>query len=141
MAEDGLFFQKVATVSRRTRVPVIAIILQAIATIVIALSGSFGQILSYVVSVDLIFFGLTGASVFIFRRRSKGEAMKVVPGHPFTTLVFVISCCLVVGATVWNAPLNSLIGYAILLAGVPAFLYWQRTSRQRKVGGSEFRSR
>ena len=134
MAEDGLFFRKVATASKQTRVPVIAIILQGIATIVIALSGSFGQILSYVVSVDLIFFGLTGASVFIFRRRSKDQAMNVVPGHPFTTLVFVLSCCLVIGATVWNAPLNSLIGYAILLAGVPAFLYWQSTKERTKEG-------
>ena len=128
MAEDGLFFRSVATVSRRSRVPVAAIILQGAATIVITLSGTFGQILSYVVSVDLIFFGLTGASVFIFRRRSKDVAVSVVPGHPVTTLLFVTSCVLVVIATVWNAPLNSLIGYGILLAGVPAYLYWRRTN-------------
>ena len=134
MAEDGLFFRKVATVSKRTRVPVTAIILQAIATIVIALSGSFGQILSYVVSVDLIFFGLTGASLFIFRRRSRNQPINVVPGHPLTTSVFVASCFLVVAATVWNAPLNSLIGYSILLAGVPAFLYWQKTNARTREG-------
>ena len=128
MAEDGLFFRKVATVSKRARVPVVAIMLQGIATIIIALSGSFGQILSYVVSVDLIFFGLTGASLFIFRARTKDQSASVVPGHPFTTILFVASCLLVVVATVWNAPFNSLIGYAILLAGVPAFLYWRRTS-------------
>lgn len=128
MADDGLFFRSVATVSERTRVPVVAIILQGVATIVIALSGSFGQILSYVVSVDLIFFGLTGASVFIFRRRAKGAQVSVVPGHPFTTVIFVASCFLVVIATVWNAPVNSLIGYGILAAGVPAFLYWRRAN-------------
>jgi APA family basic amino acid/polyamine antiporter len=125
MAEDGLFFRSVASVSKRTRVPVVAIVLQGIATVVIALSGSFGQILSYVVSVDLIFFGLTGASVFIFRKRSEGVPKSVVPGHPFTTLVFVGSCILVVVATVWNAPMNSVIGYGILLAGIPAFFYWR----------------
>ena len=128
MADDGLFFRSVATVSERTRVPVVAIILQGVATIVIALSGSFGQILSYVVSVDLIFFGLTGASVFIFRRRAKGAQVSVVPGHPLTTVIFVASCFLVVVATVWNAPVNSLIGYGILAAGVPAFLYWRRAN-------------
>lgn len=128
MAEDGLFFRSVATVSRNSRVPVAAIMLQGIATIVITLSGSFGQILSYVVSVDLIFFGLTGASVFIFRRRSTDKSVAVVPGHPVTTILFVSCCVLVVVATVWNAPLNSLIGYGILLAGVPAYLYWRRTN-------------
>ena len=128
MAEDGLFFRSVATVSKRTRVPVVAIALQGLATVVIALSGSFGQILSYVISVDLVFFGLTGASLFIFRRRSEGEAKSIVTGHPFTTLLFVGSCILVVAATVWNAPINSVIGYGVLLAGVPAFFYWRRAN-------------
>lgn len=126
MAEDGLFFRSVATVSKKTRVPVIAILLQGVITSIIALSGTFGQILSYVISVDLIFFALTGAAVFIFRKRSDGAARSVVPGHPVTTLVFVISCVVLIVATVWNAPINALIGYAILAAGVPAFLYWQR---------------
>jgi APA family basic amino acid/polyamine antiporter len=126
MAEDGLFFQSVAKVSKRSRVPVIAIVLQGAVTSIIALSGTFGQILSYVVSVDLIFFALTGAAVFVFRRRPDASTHTVVPGYPFTTVLFVGSCVLVIIATVWNAPVNALIGYAILLAGVPAFLYWQR---------------
>ncbi|HEX8839466.1 MAG TPA: amino acid permease [Sphingomicrobium sp.] len=127
MAEDGLFFRRVAEVSATTRVPVVAIILQGVVAAVIALSGTFGQILSYVVSVDFIFFGLTGAALFVFRRRSAagGVAFKV-PGHPFTTAFFVIACWTVVVATVLNNPINSLIGYAILAAGIPACLYWQR---------------
>ena len=127
MAEDGLFFRRVAQVSETTRVPVIAIILQGVAAAVIALSGTYGQILSYVVSVDFIFFGLTGAALFVFRRRnSMQEVAFKTPGHPFTTILFVAACALVVVATVWNNPVNSLIGYAILLAGVPACIYWQR---------------
>jgi APA family basic amino acid/polyamine antiporter len=126
MAEDGVFFRSVAKVGRRSRVPVVAVLLQGLVTSVIALSGTYGQILSYVVSVDLIFFGLTGAAVFIFRRRSAAVVRAPVPGHPFTTLLFVACCCFVVIVTVWNAPINSLIGYAILLAGVPAYLYWRK---------------
>ncbi|MEO8455445.1 MAG: amino acid permease [Sphingomicrobium sp.] len=131
MAEDGLFFRRVAEVSATTRVPVIAIILQGVAAAVIALSGTFGQILSYVVSVDFIFFGLTGAALFVFRRRDPDQAVAFkAPLHPFTTGVFVAACVLTVVATVWNNPVNSLIGYAILLAGVPACLYWQRKKRR-----------
>ena len=52
-----------------------------------------------------------------------------VPGHPFTTGFFVLACWMVVVATVFNNLLNSLIGYAILAAGVPACLYWQRKNR------------
>ena len=130
MAEDGLFFRSVAAVSSTTHVPVVAIILQGVAAAVIALSGTFGQILGYVVSVDFIFFALTGAAVFVFRRRDGYRPVVFkVPLHPFTTGLFVFACVLTVIATVWNNLANSLIGYAILLAGVPACLYWQRKNR------------
>jgi APA family basic amino acid/polyamine antiporter len=129
MAEDGVFFRAVAKVSERTRVPVVAIVLQGAAAIVIALSGTFGQILSYVVSVDFIFFGLTGAALFVFRRRDPGQSVSFrTPLHPLTTALFVAACFITVVATVWNAPVNSLIGYAILAAGVPAFLYWRKAN-------------
>jgi len=130
MAEDGLFFRSVAQVNTTTRVPVIAILLQGVAASAIALSGTFGQILGYVVSVDFIFFGLTGAALFVFRRRDPDQPVAFkVPLHPLTTGLFVAACALTVIATVWNSLANSLIGYAILLAGVPACLYWQRKKR------------
>jgi APA family basic amino acid/polyamine antiporter len=130
MAEDGLFFRSVAAVSKRTRVPVVAIVLQGVAAAIIALSGTFGQILSYVVSVDFIFFGLTGLALFVFRRRDPAQKVSFkVPGHPLTTGFFVLCCWTVVVATVFNNPVNSLIGYAILAAGIPACLYWQRKNR------------
>jgi len=129
MAEDGLFFRRVAQVSPRTQVPVVAIVVQGVAAAVIAISGTFGQILSYVVSVDFIFFGLTGAALFVFRRRDPDQAVAFrAPLHPVTTILYVAACALVVVATVWNNPINSLIGYGILLAGVPAFLYWRRAN-------------
>jgi len=132
MAEDGLFFHRVARVSARTRVPVVAIVLQGLAAAIIALSGTFGQILSYVVSVDFIFFGLTGAALFVFRRRNPDQPVPFkAPWHPFTTGFFVLACWTVVVATVINNPVNSLISYAILAAGVPACLYWQRKNHRR----------
>ena len=129
MADDGVFFRQLAAVSEATRVPVLAIIVQGVASAAIALSGTYGQILSYVVSVDFIFFGLTGAALFVFRRRADRDHPGFsAPGHPLTTGLFVVACFAVVVATVMNNPVNSLIGYAILLAGVPAFLYWRRAN-------------
>ncbi len=129
MAEDGVFFRSVAKVSEKTRVPVVAIVLQGVAAAVIALSGTYGQILSYVVSVDFLFFGLTGAALFVYRRNALGDHGGFsAPGHPVTTGLFVLACVVVVVATVWNNPINSLIGYAILAAGIPAFLYWRRVN-------------
>ena len=66
--------------------------------------------------------------MFVFRRRDPDQKVPFkVPGHPFTTAFFVIACWTVVIATVVNNPLNAMIGYAILGAGIPACLYWQRS--------------
>jgi APA family basic amino acid/polyamine antiporter len=131
MAEDGLFFRKIAAVSPRTHAPIAAIVLQGVAALAITLSGTYGQILSYVVSVDFIWFGLTGAALFVFRRREPDrDGGFRAPGHPVTTGLFVAACVLVIAATLISNPVNSLIGFAIVLAGIPACHYWQRRKAQ-----------
>ena len=126
MADDGVFFRSVGKVHPRTRVPVLAIVLQGIAAIVIALSGTYEQILGYVVSVDFIFFGLTGLALFVFRRREAQQTGFRVPLHPWSTALFVIACWLIVISTFARAPMNSIIGLLILLAGLPAWWFWRR---------------
>jgi basic amino acid/polyamine antiporter, APA family len=134
MAEDGLFFRAVAWVHPTTRVPVVAIVLQSVWTIVIALSGRYEQILNYVVSMDWVFFGATAATLFVFRRRQLSGAMRVegvprVPGHPYTTAIFVAISCWIVANTLYQYPQNSLIGFALLAAGVPVYWFWTRKKK------------
>ena len=132
MAEDGLFFKVVGRLHPKTRVPIVAIALQGLLAIVIALSGRYEQILNYVVSVDFIFFGLTAMCIFVFRRRrqsrngAEGSAITSVPGHPLTTGLFIVICWVVVINTVYKYPENTLIGLAILVAGIPAYFFWRR---------------
>jgi APA family basic amino acid/polyamine antiporter len=152
MAGDGLFFKSMARVDPRTRAPVLAIALQGALAIVIALSGRYEQILNYVVSVDFIWFGLTAAAIFVFRRRAAqgeplergGERIKTaereirgqaksdsgnvsyrVPGHPVTTLSFVAACALIVIGTIYKYPANSAIGLTIVVAGIPVYFFWR----------------
>jgi APA family basic amino acid/polyamine antiporter len=127
MAEDGLFFKSVARVHPKTRVPLVAILLQGITAILIVRWGRYEQILNYVVSVDFIFFGLTAVCIFLLRRKDKQQPAKTirVPGHPLTTSLFVIVCWLVVLNTVYRYPENTLIGLGILLAGIPAYSFWK----------------
>ena len=125
MAADGVFFRAVARVNPKTHVPMVAIALQGVVAIIITLSGTYEQILSYVVSVDFIFFGLTGLALFIFRRRLPPAPFRM-PGHPVTTAVFTLACWAVVIATIVRNPVNSAIGIGILAAGLLAYFAWRR---------------
>jgi APA family basic amino acid/polyamine antiporter len=124
MARDGVFFERVGRLDPRTRVPVLAIALQGTVAAVIALSGRYEQILNYVVSVDFIAMGLTGASLFVYRRRGQAGSFRA-PGHPWTTVFFVLSCWLVVAATIHRYPKDSAIGLAILALGMPVYGLWR----------------
>ncbi len=143
MASDGLFFRSVARLSPHTQVPIVAIVLQSIWTIVIALSGRYEQILNYVVSMDFIFFGLTAATLFVFHKREDCGGSRLgctddsqagrlppqkTPFHPWTTIMFIAICWAVVANTIWRYPANTLIGMSILLAGVPVYFLWSRRS-------------
>lgn len=131
MAEDGAFFRSVAWVHPATHVPVVAITLQSVWTMVIMLTGRYEQILNYVVSMDWVFFGLSASCLFVFRRRHTGEADALMPGHPWTTAIFCIICVFVVINTVVRYPANTLIGVAILLSGIPIFFLWRRINLAR----------
>jgi APA family basic amino acid/polyamine antiporter len=135
MARDGLFFKSVGWISPKTGAPVVAIVVQGIAATIIALSGRYEQILNYVVSIDFISFALTAASLFVFRRRDKIEPPAAeaklyrVPGHPYTTALFVLTCVAIVTSTIVTYPTNSVFGFIILAAGIPVYLYWSRKLR------------
>jgi basic amino acid/polyamine antiporter, APA family len=131
MARDGLFFQSVGKLSQRSHTPVVAIVLQGLAAIAIACSGTYGEILNFEVTVDFIFFAMTAASLFILRRRQIGSDTVTyrVPGHPFTTLLFVLSCVGIVGSAIVASPANSAIALGIMLAGLPVYYFWTRFRR------------
>ncbi len=127
MAVDGLFFHRVGWLSPRTGAPVVAIALQGVLATAIACSGKYEQILNYNVSVDFIFFSLTAASLFLLRSRQAGSQRPYrVPGHPYTTALFILVSLAIVASTIMSYPGNSAVALAIMLAGIPVYLYWRR---------------
>ena len=130
MSADGLFFKQLAWLNR-ARVPAIAIALQGGLAILIALVASkYEQILNYVVSVDVVFFALSAACVFVFRKRraGNGDAFRI-PAHPFTTLFFIGACAVITFSLLYKFPLNSAISFGVMLLGVPAYFIWARRPR------------
>jgi basic amino acid/polyamine antiporter, APA family len=128
MARDGLFFKSVGKLFGKSEAPVVAIVLQGLAAIIIAISGTYGEILNFEITVDFIFFGMTATSLFILRRRNIGSETITyrVPGHPFTTMLFVLSCAGIVVSAVIASPRNSTIALCIMLVALPVYYFWTR---------------
>lgn len=139
MAKDGVFFKSLAWIDPRRRVPAVAIALQGAVAVVIALSGRFDQILDYVAIVDFVFFGFAAIALFVFRARDRSDGVRrarsTMPGHPWTTLLYLAVSWGLVADLVFSAPHDSLIGVAILLSSVPVYALF--TLRQRKAAAMQ----
>lgn len=134
MARDGLFFQSVAKITEGSRAPAVAILLQAVWTGVLALSGAYERILSYVIAMNFLFFALSASALFVLRKRA-GKAEEKAGGgyaaafHPWTTTLFILASLTIVGCSFWAYPVDSLIGYGIMALGLPPYFYWRAKSR------------
>ena len=130
MANDGLFFRSVAWVHPVTRAPVVAILLQSGAAIVITLYTKFNDILNYVTTVDFVFFALAAAAIFIFRARLREAGSEasaaLMPGHPWTTAVFAVVCGCIVVSGFLAAPKETTIVFALVASGLPIYFLWQK---------------
>ena len=127
MAERGVFFRWVAELHPGWRTPVRAILLQtAWAAILVLAWGTFENLISYVLFVDWLFFGLTGAAVFVLRRRRGAPAGYRTPGYPVVPLAFVAVSVWFLASTLWGRPSQALAGAALLAVGVPVYLVWKR---------------
>jgi APA family basic amino acid/polyamine antiporter len=133
MAADGVFFARMAQLHPRTRTPVAALLAQGAVALALLLTGTYGQLLDYVVFADWIFFGATAASLFVFRARDAArgtdDAAVRSPLHPWGTVLFVLAAAYVVLGAIVSNPGNALRGAAILALGVPVHAFWRRRAR------------
>ena len=131
MARDRVFFERLAEVDPRFGTPAIAILAISAWAAVLAVSGTFEQLLTYVVFTGWIFYGLGGLAVVVLRRKEPNTARPFrVPGYPVTPLLFVAAAALLVGNTVVVQPARAAAGIAVMLLGTPAFFLWRARSRR-----------
>lgn len=128
MAKDRLFFSGLAKLSR-THVPVRSLIVLAIWSSVLALSGSYDVLTDYAIFALTLFYILTAGAVFIFRKRLPEEQRPYrVWGYPVVPVLFILVSTWLILTTIWNSPRQSAIGLALIVLGLPVYWYWQRSS-------------
>ena len=127
MARDGVFFSPAAVLSQRTRVPVYALLFQAIWASVLAISGTFDQLSDYVIFASWIFYGLVTSSVFVLRRKMPDAPRPYrTLGYPIVPLVFVVVAAWLVVNTLVNRPVESVAGLVLISLGLPIYFYYRR---------------
>lgn len=130
MAKDGLFFNKCGELSTSTNVPIYGLIIQGIWSAVLATSGTYGNLLDYVVFAALAFYALTVVALFILRKKQPDlpRPYKVV-GYPLMPAFYVLLAALVMIGQIWLSPTYSGAGLLIILSGLPAYLIWSKKNK------------
>ena len=132
MARDGVFFHQLARIHPRFRTPAFAVIAGSAWAIILAATGTFEQLLTYVVFTGWLFYALGAASIFIYRRRTLDRELPYrVPGFPWTPLLFIIAAAALVLNTIVTQFDRAAIGLGIVLIGTPAYFIWHRRIKPR----------
>lgn len=127
MAQDRVFFAKLAEVHPRFGTPAYAIVGTSVWAAVLVLSGSFEQLFTYVVFMSWLWFALAACAIFVYRRRAPDMPRPFrTPGYPFTPVMFVVAALVIVVNTVVAQPVQSVMGLALAVAGLPAYHLWRR---------------
>jgi APA family basic amino acid/polyamine antiporter len=127
MARDGVFFSAVGRIHPRYRTPALAIMIQGAWAAVLAASGSFKQLYTYVIFTGWIFYGAAVVAVIVMRRkRPELPRPYRVWAYPILPIAFALVSLIIVVATLVGSPIESGIGLALVLAGLPIYYFWKR---------------
>jgi APA family basic amino acid/polyamine antiporter len=126
MARDGAFFRSAAHIHPRFKTPAVSIAAQAAFAILLVLTGSLDALANYVGFAITLFLGLAVAAVFVLRRREPHAPRPFrAIGYPVTPALFTLASVLIVLNAFYTDLRRTLIGAAIILAGVPVY-WWLR---------------
>ncbi len=127
MSSDGLFLKSAAAVHPRFHTPHVAVVLTCLWAAILALTGTYEQLYTYVVFTALLFNVAGGVAVFRLRRTQPDRPRPYrVWGYPFVPALFVLSTATLVVSTLVQRPVESITGLGLLALGLPAYRYWSK---------------
>jgi len=129
MAADRLFFQKVAEVHPRYKTPAFAILIQAVWSCILTVTGTFEQLFTYVVFITVLFYILTVTSVYTLRKKFPDLPRPYKTwGYPVVPAVFIIAYSGILLNTLLEKPVESLAGLGFTIIGIPVYYLWKKSS-------------
>jgi len=130
MSQDGLFFKATGKLHPRYKTPVASLILQAAWTCLLCISGSYGQLLDYIICAELIFYILTIASLFVLRvKRPHAERPYRALGYPVLPALYIVMAVTICYTLLRYKPQYTWPGLFLVLLGVPVYFFWSRSAR------------
>ena len=127
MAKDGLFFRGAGELHPKYRTPVVSLMVQMVWTCILCVSGSYGQLLDYIVFAVLVFYILTIAALFVLRaRRPDAPRPYKAIGYPVLPAVYIVMALFIDVVLLRYKPQFTWPGLIIVLLGIPVYLVWSR---------------
>ena len=131
MAKDSMFFRKAGEIHPRHRTPGFAILIQAVWASVLVLSGTVGQLITFVMFVGTTFWVVTGCSVFVLRRKYPHRQRPYkVWGYPGVPIIFIVASFCITINTLINRPMQSLPVVGLTVLGIPVYYFWQSRHKE-----------
>jgi APA family basic amino acid/polyamine antiporter len=139
MANDDLFFKKLADVHPRFGTPAAAVLVLGVWSCILAQAGGFAVLTNGAIFIGWIFYGLGAAAIFPIRRANRGNNVTYrVPFYPFTPLIFVLAAAAIVGNAIYAAFADPhqftylLVSIGLMLLGLPGYFFWSRRRSNRR---------
>ena len=127
MSNDGLFFKSVGKLHPRYKTPVAGLIVQAVWTVILCVSGSYGQLLDYIIFAELVFYILTIAGLFVLRVKQPDRPRPYRAwGYPVLPVLYIVMAAWICVVLLRYKPQYTWPGLVLVLLGIPVYLFWSR---------------
>jgi|TARA_B100001094_G_C18126827_1_gene769976 APA family basic amino acid/polyamine antiporter len=126
MAKDGLFFKQAAIIHKKFKSPANALLMQCVWSSVLTLTGTFNQLITYIIFASWIFYAMSAGAVIVLRKKLPDlKRPYQIPLYPWIPIIFILFAVFLTINTILEAPRDAAIGSVLILAGLPFYRYWK----------------